>query len=86
MYEEIPFGDKEGVYRLSSVIPFSHLYPDTYNLIIHYSDRVSRKKFETLENVVPFEVKILEEVRDYYWGKRNAIFVEDAYWEIKKIN
>lgn len=86
MYEEIPFGDEEGVYRLSSVIPFSHLYPDTYNLIIHYSDRISREKFETLENVVPFEVKILEEVRDYYWGKRNAIFIEDAYWEIKKIN
>lgn len=86
LYEENPFCDEEGIYRLKSSIPFVHLYPGTYSLIVHFSDRISREKYETIENITPFEVKVFGEIRDYYWGPRNATYVEDSIWDVKKID
>ncbi len=85
LYEENAFCDEKGVYRLRSIIPFVHLYPGTYSFIAHFSDRISRYKYETIENIVPFEVRVFDEIRDYYWGPRNAVYVEDTIWDVTKI-
>ena len=85
LYEENAFCDQVGFYRLKSKIPLVHLYPETYSLTVHFSDRITREKYETIENIVPFEVKVFDEIRDYYWGPRNAIYVEDSVWEVNKM-
>jgi lipopolysaccharide transport system ATP-binding protein len=83
---ELNFCNQSGVYELESVIPKLRLYPDDYYLVVHFADNFSKKKFQTLERVCPFEVKVFDEVRDYYWNKNNAIYVEENFWKINHLN
>ena len=83
--EEIPFCQEKGKYRLRSIIPKVHLYPDNYRLIVHFADRITKNKFETLVDIVSFEVKVFGEVRDYYWYPNHATYVEDNLWSVEKI-
>ncbi|WP_010419566.1 ABC transporter ATP-binding protein [Anaerophaga thermohalophila] len=82
--EEQEFANEVGEYILTSKIPKSRLYPDTYSLKVHFADKFSKTKFETLEQVCQFEVKVLGEIRDYYWYNSHATFIEDNTWEITK--
>lgn len=79
---ENSFCEQAGVYEIESIIPKLRLYPDDYYLVVHFADNFSKQKFETIEGVCPFEVKVFEEVRDYYWYKGHAAYVEDNYWKI----
>jgi lipopolysaccharide transport system ATP-binding protein len=79
------FCNEKGIYELESVIPKLSLYPDDYYLVVHFADNFSKQKFETLEGVCPFEIKIFEEVRDYYWNKNNAVYIEDNFWKTQHI-
>ena len=82
--EEQNFCNTKGVYLLKSVIPKLRLYPDTYSITVYFSDKVSKNRFEVLSDIISFEVKVLGEIRDYYWKPNTAMYVEDNYWEIKK--
>ena len=79
---EKSFCTQKGFYELESVIPKLRLYPDDYYLVVHFADNFSKQKFQTLEGVCPFEVKNFGEVRDYYWYKNHAVYIEDNYWAI----
>ena len=79
------FCNEKGIYELESIIPNLSLYPDDYYLVVHFADNFSKQKFETLEGICPFEIKIFEEVRDYYWNKNNAVYVEDNFWKTQHI-
>lgn len=81
---ENKFCDEEGVFNLESVIPNIKLYPDDYYLIVHFADGFTKTKFQTIEGICPFEVKVFETVRDYYWHKGNAVYTEDSFWQINK--
>lgn len=80
--EEQSFCSKKGKYTLKSIIPKLRLYPDNYKLIVHFADRKTKQKFETLNDIVPFEIKVLNEIREFYWGDKNAIYLEESSWEI----
>jgi lipopolysaccharide transport system ATP-binding protein len=80
--EEQNFCCAKGRYIVKSIIPILRLYPDRYKLIVHFADRITKRKFETLQDIVPFEVKVFNGVRDYYWGDRNAIYLEDSKWQV----
>ena len=80
---ENQFGNEPGVYYLKSTIPDLRLYPDNYYLKVHFADHFYKKKFETLEKICPFEVKHFGEVRDYYWYKGHAVYLEDNEWNIQ---
>lgn len=79
---EQSFCTNKGTYVLESSIGRAKLYPDDYYLVVHFADNFSKKKFQTLEGVCPFEVKVFENLRDYYWGKGNAVYVEDNNWRV----
>ncbi len=69
---------------MRSIIPKVHLYPDNDRLIVHFADRITKNKFETLVDIVSFEVKVFGEVRDYYWYPNHATYVEDNLWSVEK--
>jgi len=79
------FCSQKGIYELESLIPQLKLYPDDYYLVIHFADNYSKEKFQTIEGICPFEVKVFDELRDYYWNKDNAVYVEENIWKINKI-
>lgn len=82
--EEIPFCKEPGKYIIKSTIPKIHLYPDNYRLIVHFADNKTKTKYETLIDIVSFEVKVFGNLRDYYWYPNNATYVENSFWNIEK--
>lgn len=83
--EENSFCETPGTYRLKSILPIVHLYPDNYRLIVHFADKTTKTKYETLTDIISFEVKVFGEMRDYYWYPKHAVYIEDNIWKINKL-
>lgn len=79
---EIEFCTKTGIYTLISDIPKLRLYPDNYYLTVYFSDHITKTKFEVIEGICFFEVKVLGVMRDYYWRDKQAVYVEDTKWDV----
>ncbi|MFC5536122.1 polysaccharide ABC transporter ATP-binding protein [Rhodocytophaga aerolata] len=82
MDSEIPIARKSGLFELQCHIPKVRLYPGNYTLKVHFADRFSKQKYQTIERICPFEVGVYGEIRDYYWGTGNAMYVEDCDWSV----
>lgn len=80
---ENTFCTHQGQFVLESRIPNLKLYPDNYYLVVHFADNFTKSKFQTIEGICPFEVKVFDELRDYYWEKKNAIYIEENFWRLK---
>lgn len=80
------FCEKPGKYLLESVIPKVHLYPDDYYLVVHFADNATKTKYQKIEAICQFEVKVFGELRDYYWYKKHAIYLEDTHWTVNLVN
>jgi hypothetical protein len=39
-----------------------------------------RRKFDAPHQICPFEVAVLDEVREFYWYPDNALYVEEVQW------
>ncbi len=37
----------------------------------------------TLNDIIPFEIKVFNNIREYYWKDKSAIYVEDSKWEVE---
>ncbi|MFZ4672010.1 MAG: polysaccharide ABC transporter ATP-binding protein [Flavobacterium sp.] len=81
--EEQDFGKNPGEYELTSIMPKCNLYPGKYSLIIHFADRKTKKKYETISEQCYFEVQKFGVLREYYWYPDHAVYVEENKWEIK---
>lgn len=82
---ENSFARNPGTFILSCCFPKLKLYPGNYSLIVHFAELSSKIHFETLENICPFEVVVLNELRDYYWIPNHARYVEEHNWLIKSL-
>ena len=79
---ERKFCQGSGTHKFSCYFPKLRLYPDSYSLIVHFSDHLTRRKFETISGICPFEVQIRGELRQYYWKPNEAAYVEETEWLI----
>jgi lipopolysaccharide transport system ATP-binding protein len=79
---EVPMLRSPGVYEMNCSFPSLRLYPGHYYLRFYFGASEPRRVFEGLEEVCPFEVVQLDEVREFYWYPDNGIYVEDANWKI----
>ena len=77
---EVPMLRSAGVHKLSCQFPMLRLYPGHYHFAFYFGASEPRRKFEAPEQVCPFEVAVLDEVRDFYWYPNNALYVEDVEW------
>jgi lipopolysaccharide transport system ATP-binding protein len=77
--DEMPLCRTAGTHKFSCHFPKLRLYPDNYTLIVNFTDNKTGNRYETLENVCPFEVQI-REMRKHYWHPNAATYVEDHEW------
>jgi len=68
--------------KLRSIIENIKLFPGHYSCSIYFADRKSKVLLEKKENVCPFSIEVMGEVRDYYWVPGDAKYVENSVWEI----
>ena len=69
-----------GVHRLICTFPQLRLYPGHYYLHFYFGASEPRRVFGWPGPICPFEVAVLDEVRDFYWTPNNALYVEDVVW------
>ncbi|MEQ8573833.1 MAG: polysaccharide ABC transporter ATP-binding protein [Fulvivirga sp.] len=78
---ENEFCDKPGEYHLICEIPKSRLYPDNYFLRVNFNMGRGYGSVSPLIDICGFEV-VKDSVRELYWSKEAAIFIEDTNWKI----
>jgi lipopolysaccharide transport system ATP-binding protein len=77
---EVPMLRSAGTYRLRCLFPRLRLYPGNYYLNFYFGASEPRRVFEAPHQICPFEVAVLDEVREFYWYPDNALYVEDVQW------
>jgi lipopolysaccharide transport system ATP-binding protein len=77
---EVPMLRSAGTHRLRCLFPRLRLYPGNYYLNFHFGASEPRRVFEAPHQICPFEVAVLDEVREFYWYPDNALYVEDVQW------
>ena len=77
---EIPMLRMAGTHKLRCVFPKIRLYPGFYHLNFFFGASEPRRKFEAPHQICPFEVAVLDEIREFYWYPNNALYVEDVEW------
>lgn len=82
---EMPLCREAGTHRLVCRIPHVHLYIGRYQLTVHFAERQGGRKFALLEDICPFEVVKLGELRDYYWQPGTCVYVEPHDWRVELI-
>jgi lipopolysaccharide transport system ATP-binding protein len=78
--KEVPMLRSEGTHRLRCLFPKIRLYPGNYYLNFYFGASEPRRVFEAPHQICPFEVAVLDEVREFYWYPDNALYVEDVQW------
>lgn len=72
---------KKGVLKITCEIPKVRLYIGNYSLRVHLSDSKTKEKFDFLDGVCPFEIKMIKNMRsDYNWVRGTAKYIEDSIW------
>jgi lipopolysaccharide transport system ATP-binding protein len=75
-----------GRHRLTCVFPRLQLYPGHYYLSFYFGASEPRRQFEGPQEICPFEVVNIAEVRDFYWYPDNALYVEDVAWSAEPLD
>lgn len=87
---ETPMLRSSGRHVLRCDFPHIKLYPGHYYLRFYFGASDPKRVFHGAENpvdnVCPFEVCVLDKVRDYYWSPNNAFYVEDVEWNCSPID
>ena len=77
---ETPMLHSAGVHRLTCTFPQLRLYPGHYYLQFYFGASDPRRVFACPPPICPFEVAVLDEVRDFYWTPNDALYVDDVVW------
>ena len=82
---EVPMLRSAGRHTLRCVLPKVRLYPGNYYLNFYFGATDPRRKFDAPREICPFEVAVLDEVREFYWYPDNALYVEDVQWSSQAV-
>ena len=77
---EVPMLRTTGTHRLVCHFPRLRLYPGHYWLTFYFGASAPRRVFEAPKQICPFQVTVLDAVRDFYWYPNHARYVEDVEW------
>jgi lipopolysaccharide transport system ATP-binding protein len=83
---ERPVCREAGVFRLVCRIPRLRLYMGRYTLVVHFSERAGGRKFQTIEDICPFEVVMFGKQREFEWVSGTCTYMEDCEWTIDKMS
>jgi lipopolysaccharide transport system ATP-binding protein len=82
---EMPMLRSGGAHLLRCTFPRLRLYPGHYYLRFYFGASNPRRVFEAPDRVCPFEVAVLDEIREFYWYPHAAIYVEEAEWTTARL-
>ncbi|MEQ9620628.1 ABC transporter ATP-binding protein [Coleofasciculus chthonoplastes] len=82
---ELPMCREAGKFDLICRISKMRLYMDRYILKVHFSERAGGDKFQTIENICPFEVVMYGRSREFEWRSGTCAYLEESEWQIKKL-
>jgi lipopolysaccharide transport system ATP-binding protein len=71
---------KTGLNRMRCLIPCCNLYANKYYLTVHLAETKSRLKFEVVDNICQFEVKMPNKIIEWGWQKDVCIYTEGFEW------
>jgi lipopolysaccharide transport system ATP-binding protein len=77
---DVPLLRTPGVHRLRCRFPRVRLFPGHYHLSFSLGASEPRRAFPAPGRVCPFEVAVLDQIRDFYWEPGSAAYVEDVVW------
>ncbi|KHJ36988.1 teichoic acids export ATP-binding protein TagH [Pedobacter glucosidilyticus] len=69
-----------GLHTFKCVFPKCKLYEDFYYLRVHLAESRGRSKFEELDGLCNFEVKMMQKPIEWGWQKNVCIYTEKFYW------
>ncbi len=72
---------KTGTNRMTCKIPACQLYANTYYLIVHLAETRGRTKFEQIDRICEFEVKMPNKIIEWGWQKDVCIYTPEFKWE-----
>lgn len=70
-----------GVRRYKFTLPKCKLYQDEYYLKLHLAESKSRVKFQTIDKVCAFEVKMIDRMIEWGWPRDVCSYTEEFFWE-----
>ena len=78
---EVPMLRTPGTHRLTCSLPKLRLYPGHYYLTFYFGSSDPRREFAAPKEICPFEVVIIDGIREFYWAPNTAVYVEDSNWK-----
>jgi lipopolysaccharide transport system ATP-binding protein len=82
---ELPLFHEPGEYQLKCQIPKVRLYVGNYTLTVHFGGPKGGEKFETIQDICPFEVVTTKELHDGFWQPGTCAYVEEYEWSLTRI-
>jgi lipopolysaccharide transport system ATP-binding protein len=79
-----PILRSKGISTLKCTFPDCRLYEGKYYLRVHLAESKGRVKFQEIDRICEFEVKMLDDIIEWGWQKDVCIYTEDQQWEIIK--
>jgi lipopolysaccharide transport system ATP-binding protein len=77
---EMPILRTAGTHRLTCTLPQLRLFPGHYYMTFYFGASDPRREFAAPAEICPFEVVIIDEVREFYWAPNTALYVEETEW------
>ncbi|WP_298247532.1 ABC transporter ATP-binding protein [uncultured Christiangramia sp.] len=78
---------EKGNYFFICTIPKPKLYMGDYSVRVHLSNSKTKEKFDYLESVCGFKIKMMKSVRkDFNWVHGTCKYLENANWSVSKFN
>ncbi|MDD2307390.1 MAG: ABC transporter ATP-binding protein [Prolixibacteraceae bacterium] len=77
-----PILRETGRHKFKCILPKCKLYQDTYYVKLHLAESKGREKFQEIDNICEFEVKMIGKIIEWGWQKDVCIYTEDFSWEL----
>jgi len=81
---EVPMLRCAGTHRLRCTFPQLRLYPGHYQMSFYFGASEPRRVFQAPQQICPFEVAVIDQIRDFYWAPNSAVYLEDVEWHIEE--
>jgi len=75
-----PILRKKGNNKLMCKIENCKLYANHYSVIAHLAETKGKQKFEQIDNICGFEVKMPNKMIEWGWQKEVCVYTEDFSW------
>jgi lipopolysaccharide transport system ATP-binding protein len=74
-----------GIFHVVCQIPKVRLYLGHYTITVHFSEHADGEKFQTIENICPFEIVMYGRHREFEWQPGTCAYLEESEWRVEQL-